>query len=281
MTGCIRRILAVAENTFLEAVRQKVFAVLLLFGLVLVGGANYFTEFSFQEQFKFLKDLGYASIGLTGLLIGLLGAAQLIPGEIEKRTILTALCRPLRRWEFIWGKYLGLLFLLLVMVGIMAAAVWAVLRWKEGQIVATEGSDPAVAALIRAEARDPRLWQALLLIGVKLAVVAALAVFFSTIATSTTFVIAMTLMAYLIGHLQSVAREQWLESGEAARWMVKSFLVLISLLIPDFNLYNLIDEIVAGNVVHWKSTLEVTGYSAIYIFVLLGAATLAFEGRDI
>ena len=281
MTGCIRRILAVAENTFLEAVRQKVFAVLLLFGLVLVGGANYFTEFSFQEQFKFLKDLGYASIGLTGLLIGLLGAAQLIPGEIEKRTILTALCRPLRRWEFIWGKYLGLLFLLLVMVGVMAAAVWSVLRWKEGRLVATEGSDPAVAALIRAEARDPRLWQALLLIGVKLAVVAAMAVFFSTIATSTTFVIAMTLMAYLIGHLQSVAREQWLESGEAARWMVKSFLVLISLLIPDFNLYNLIDEIVAGNLVHWKSTLEVTGYSAIYIFVLLGAATLAFEGRDI
>lgn len=281
MTGCIRRILAVAQNTFLEAVRQKVFAVLLLFGLVMVGGANYFTEFSFQEQFKFLKDLGYASIGLTGLLIGLLGAAQLIPGEIEKRTILTALCRPLRRWEFIWGKYLGLLLLLLVMVGVMAAAVAAVLRWKEGQLVATEGNDPAMAALIRAEARDPRLWQALLLIGVKLAVVAALAVFFSTMATSTTFVIAMTLMAYLIGHLQSVAREQWLESGEATRWMVKSFLVLISLLIPDFNLYNLIDEIVAGNAVHWKSTLEVTGYSAIYIFVLLGAATLAFEGRDI
>lgn len=280
MTGCIRRILAVAQNTFLEAVRQKVFAVLLLFGLVMVG-ANYFTEFSFQEQFKFLKDLGYASIGLTGLLIGLLGAAQLIPGEIEKRTILTALCRPLRRWEFIWGKYLGLLLLLLVMVGVMAAAVAAVLRWKEGQLVATEGNDPAMAALIRAEARDPRLWQALLLIGVKLAVVAALAVFFSTMATSTTFVIAMTLMAYLIGHLQSVAREQWLESGEATRWMVKSFLVLISLLIPDFNLYNLIDEIVAGNAVHWKSTLEVTGYSAIYIFVLLGAATLAFEGRDI
>ena len=214
MIGCLRRILAVAENTFLEAVRQKVFAVLLLFGLVMVGGANYFTEFSYQEQFKFLKDLGYASIGLTGLLIGLLGAAQLIPGEIEKRTILTALCRPLRRWEFIGGKYLGLFFLLALMVGIMAGAVWGVLHWKESQLVLSEGSDPAVADLIRAEARDPRMLQALLLVGVKLAVVTAMAVFFSTIATSTTFVIAMTLLVYLIGHLQSVAREQWMESGE-------------------------------------------------------------------
>jgi ABC-type transport system involved in multi-copper enzyme maturation permease subunit len=247
----------------------------------MVGGANYFTEFSYQEQFKFLKDLGYASISLTGLLIGLLGAAQLIPGEIEKRTILTALCRPLRRWEFIWGKYLGLLFLLSLMVGIMAVAVWGVLHWKETQLIASEGSDPAVADLIRAEARDPRMLQAVLLVGVKLAVVAAMAVFFSTIATSTTFVIAMTLLVYLIGHLQSVAREQWMESGEATRWVVKSFLVLVSLLIPDFNLYNLIDEIVAGNVVHWKSTLEVAGYSIVYIFILLGAATLAFEGRDI
>jgi len=70
MMGSIRRVLAVAENTFLEAVRQKVFAVLLIFVLVMVGGANYFTEFSYQEQFKFLKDLGYATISLTGLLIG-------------------------------------------------------------------------------------------------------------------------------------------------------------------------------------------------------------------
>ena len=111
-----RRIWAVAGNTFLEAVRQKVFAVLLLFALVLLGGANYFAEFSFQEQFKFLKDLGYATISLIGLLVGLLGAAQLIPAEIERRTILTALCRPLRRWEFVVGKYFGLVSLLGVML---------------------------------------------------------------------------------------------------------------------------------------------------------------------
>ena len=123
--------------------------------------------------------------------------------------------------------------------------------------------------------------QAVLLVGVKLAVVAAIAVFFSTIATSTTFVVAMTLLVYLIGHLQSVAREQWMESGETKQWVVKFFLSAVSLLIPDFNLYNLIDEIVAGNMVHWRSTLELSGYSVVYIFILLGAATLVFEGRDI
>jgi hypothetical protein len=282
MMGSLRRITAVAGNTFLEAVRQKVFAVLLVFALALIYGANYFTEFSFQEQFKFLKDLGYASISLTGLLVGLLGASQLIPGEIERRTILTALCRPLRRWEFIAGKYLGLATLLAVMVAIMAIAVGGVLGWKEAQLIAREGSDPAVAAAIQKEARDPRLLQAVLLLEMKLAVVAAVAVFFSTIATSTTFVMAMTLMVYLIGHLESVAREQWLESGEvAASWVAKAFLAVVAFLVPDFNLYNLIDEIIAGNVVSWRSTLEVTGYSAVYIAVLLTAASVLFEGRDI
>jgi ABC-type transport system involved in multi-copper enzyme maturation permease subunit len=268
----------VAQNTFLESVRQKVFAVLLVFALVLLGGASYFAEFSFQEQFKFLKDLSYAAISLTGLLVGLLGAAQLIPGEIDRRTILTALCRPLRRWEFIAGKFLGLAGLLAGMVGIMALAVWGLLGWKGLQLMGSEGAD---SAAIWAEAMDPRLIQAGLLIGVKLVVVAAVAVFFSTVATSTTFVIAMTLMVYLIGHLQSVAREQWLESGEAADGVVRLFLAAVSFLVPDFNLYNLIDEIVAGNMVAWHSTLGVMGYSVVYVIVLLTASAVVFEGRDI
>jgi len=55
----------------------------------------------------------------------------------------------------------------------------------------------------------------------------------------------------------------------------------VAFLVPDFNLYNLIDEIVAGNVVLWRSTLEVIGYSVVYIAVLLTAASVIFEGRDI
>jgi len=276
-----RRIRAVAGNTFLEAVRQKVFAVLLLFALVLLGGANYFAEFSFQEQFKFLKDLGYATISLTGLLVGLLGAAQLIPAEIERRTILTALCRPLRRWEFVTGKYLGLVALLGVMMVIMGAVFWAVLRWKEAQLAGEAGGEEAVVQAIQAQARDPRLGQAFLLIAAKLFVVCGIAVFFSTLATSTTFVVAMTLMVYLIGHLQSVAREQWLESGQPVGWLIRAFLAALAFLVPDFNLYSLIDEIVAGNVVSWRTTLEVLAYSSVYVGVLLTAAACFFEGRDL
>jgi hypothetical protein len=63
--------------------------------------------------------------------------------------------------------------------------------------------------------------------------------------------------------------------------VAKAFLAVVAFLVPDFNLYNLIDEIIAGNAVSWRSTLEVTGYSAVYIAVLLTAASVLFEGRDI
>ena len=179
------------------------------------------------------------------------------------------------------GKYLGLVSLLGVMLGIMAGAFWLVLRWKEAQLIGAEGGEAAVAQAIQAEARDPRLWQAFVLITAKLFVVCGLAVFFSTLATSTTFVVAMTLMVYLIGHLQSVAREQWLESGEKAGWLVQGFLASVALLVPDFNLYSLIDEIVAGNQVAWRATLQVVAYSGLYVGVLLAAAAWLFESRDL
>jgi hypothetical protein len=62
---------------------------------------------------------------------------------------------------------------------------------------------------------------------------------------------------------------------------VRIFLAVVALLVPDFNLYNLIDEVVAGNVVLWRTTLEVVGYSGVYIGVLLAAAACMSEGRDI
>ncbi|MEM6601983.1 MAG: ABC transporter permease subunit, partial [Verrucomicrobiota bacterium] len=114
LSGIALRITTIAKNTLIESLRQRVLLVLLLFGLVLTGASLYFTHFTFIDEFKFLKDIGSAAISVTGLLVAMIGAAQLIPAEIERRTIYTVLSKPVRRFEFLLGKYFGLLALLTI-----------------------------------------------------------------------------------------------------------------------------------------------------------------------
>lgn len=279
----LRRINAIARNTLIEAVRQKTFYVLFLFGLVLVGGANFFTQFAFDEQFKFLKDIGYAAISWTGLLIALLSAAQLIPAEIERRTIYVVMSKPVRPFEFVLGKYLGLVSLLTFILLIMSAVFGLVLWWKEMDIIRSAGPQisEAMLAQIHQGAGDPRLVQAVFLIWAKLCVVAAISVFFSTVATSTIFVITMTMMIYLIGHLQTIAREVWMSMEGGINLFQKLFLAAVAFFVPDFNAFNLIDEIIAGQNVFWAQTGEILLYSGVYVAVLLLISSLIFEEREL
>ncbi|MFZ5806107.1 MAG: ABC transporter permease [Verrucomicrobiota bacterium] len=279
----LRRINAVARNTLIEAVRQKTFYILFLFGLVLVGGSNFFTQFAFEEQFKFLKDIGYAAISWTGLIIALLSAAQLIPAEIERRTIYVVMSKPVRPFEFVLGKYLGLVSLLTFILLIMSSIFGLVLWWKEIDMIRAAGTsvDTDTIARIHKEACDPRLIQAIFLIWAKLCVIASIAVFLSTLATSTIFVVAMTIVIYLIGHLQTVAREVWMSREGGILLWKKIFLAALALFVPDLNAFNIIDEIIAGHHVLWRQTGEVLLYSGMYVVVLLAVSALIFEEREL
>jgi len=284
------RILAIARNTLTESLRQRVLYVVLLFALVMLGGSNFFTRFTFQEEFKFLKDLAYAAISMTGLLVALMSAAQLIPAEMEKRTIYTVLSKPVRRYEFILGKYLGLMALITLLMVVMSA-VFAVVLWsKEVSQVspilqAAQGhpNEEQWQAIreIRAQAYDPGLLQAAVLLWAKLCVVTALSVLFSTVATSTVFIVCMTLLVYFVGHLQSLAREIWLGRAGPVEWYKKALLGTVSFLVPDFQNYSLIDEVIAGNRIPGAVTLQVLVYTFFYTMVLLALSALIFEDREL
>lgn len=284
------RIVAIAKNTLTESLRQRVLLVLLLFGVVLTGASLYFTHFTFIDEFKFLKDIGSAAISVTGLLVAMIGAAQLIPAEIERRTIYTVLSKPVRRFEFLIGKYFGLLSLLTIMLVIMSVMFAGVLFIKETievqevmiqapNGVPSEGQLEMIAK-IKEQSRDTGMLQALLLIWMKLALVAAIAVTLSTLATSTVFIVFSTLVVYFIGHLQATARQVWLEQG-TGNLFEKGVLAIVSLLVPDFQSYSIIDEILAGNTVSWSYVLEIAGYSVCYGVVILVIGSLIFKEREL
>ena len=291
MINSLRHIRVIAGNTFTEAIRQKVLYVLVLFGLLMLGGAGFVSQLDFKgDDFKFMKDLGYAGISFIGLLVALLGAAMLIPAEMEKRTIYTVLSKPVRKFEFIVGKYLGLVALLTLFTVIMAAVFFLALWQHEsvitGNIMRASGGHPTeMQQLIINEARagayDPGMIQALVLVWAKLCLVTVISVFFSTMASSTVFIVCCTLFVYLIGHLQSIGREYFLAAGEQAGWLAKFFVAAVAFFVPDFQAFNLIDEIIAGNAVHWHTTWQILAYAGVYTIIALTVSSLIFEGREL
>jgi hypothetical protein len=308
MISSLSRILTIGRNTLTEAVRQKVLNVLLIFSIVLVASSVGFSQISmpgldeaglFDSQIKFVKDCGCGAIEVFGFCIALLSTAQLIPQELHNRTIYTILAKPVRRAEFLLGKFLGVVLLLALCVALMSLAFAATLYWQElrGIAVASAtyntsapgwGNNPAAVDIYNrevahmvAQVRDPQIIEALLLIFTKLVMATGIALLISTFATSSTFTIVTTFMIYLIGHMESTAREVWLGRGAEATFWQSGLVGLVSMLIPDMNSFTIVDEILAGNKVPWAHALTLIGYADVYLIVLLGVSIVIFDYREI
>ena len=101
------RISALAITTFREEVRRKVFLFLLLFAGVMIATSWIFSFFTGSEELKVVKDMGLTSITLAGVAIAMVMGIRMLPGEMDKRTIYTILCKPVTRSEYLVGKFLG------------------------------------------------------------------------------------------------------------------------------------------------------------------------------
>lgn len=115
--GYLRQIRAIAGNTWLESIRQPLFSVLLLLGVFLLAVAPAFSSFTLEDDNKLLVDIGLSTIFVAGLFLAAFTAAGVVNEEIERKTVLTVVSKPVPRPIFILGKYLGVL-------GAVAAAHW-------------------------------------------------------------------------------------------------------------------------------------------------------------
>ncbi len=125
------KILAVALNTFKEAVRNKVLYFLLVFAVLIIGLSTFLSDLSITGPEKMIKDIGLASIDFFGFLIAVLVGITLIYNEIEKRTIYTIISKPIDRSQFILGKYFGLLITVYVNVIFMSIVFFTVLYYRD------------------------------------------------------------------------------------------------------------------------------------------------------
>jgi ABC-type transport system involved in multi-copper enzyme maturation permease subunit len=123
----IGRVRSIASNTFREAVRDRVLYNLIVFAFLLIGSALVFGQISIGIEKIVLINLGLAAISIFGVVIAIFIGIGLVSKEIDKKTLYTVLARPVRRWEFILGKFAGLIGTLSVNAGLMAVGFFAAL----------------------------------------------------------------------------------------------------------------------------------------------------------
>lgn len=287
------RVSAIASNTLLEAVRLKVFYFLLIFALLMIGGSLFFVQMKMQEQFQALKDVSLGAMSCFTWLLATLATAMLLPKDVEDRTLYTILAKPVSRFEYLLGKLGGVLLMLLISTLIMTAMFLAVMYYRQevalGDVMAQLHSGVhltyaqladlhAQIAAIKSHTFTANLVPCITIIYLKAAIIAAMTLLISTVATSWLFTIIVSIFCYFIGNLQHIAREYWLHS-HATSPLAKTFLGLIALVFPDFNLLNLTDDIIAGNAVHFSLFLHLGILSIAYIVVytLIGYMIFAFK----
>jgi len=285
----LARVRAITVNTLTELTRLKVFYVLLVFALLLIGSSIFMAQFTFQQEFQILKDVSLGAMSIFTSLLAIVATARLIPQDIEDRTVYTILAKPVPRLEYLLGKIAGVLLLLAISTLVMSAVFVLVLYMREQAVLHTtirqmsaaprEQLDAAVRA-VRASAFNIDMVPGITIIYLKACLLAALTLFVSTFATTNIFTIVVMAFIYFIGHLQATAREYWLQA-HASGLITKIFLAVVALLFPDLQAFNLVDDIVAGTAISlglfFKTALLGIFYTAIYTLL----AAFVFYGKEL
>ena len=265
-----RAVATIAFSVFKESVRDKVLYNLVFFAVILIAVSYLLSQLTAGQDIKIIKDFGLAAMSFIGLFIAVFIGIGLVSKEVEKRSIYALLAKPITRQEFVVGKYLGLVLTLLVNLAIMAAAYSAVLgavAWIDGSWQRPHWEAPAV---------DPALLKAVSMIFLQLAIVTAVALFFSTF-SSPMLAAALTFGLYVVGHFNADLKN--FESVVESKPVVYVARALYYLL-PNLSPLDIKSEVVHAVPVPATYLLLNTTYAAVYIALLLSAATFIFMRRD-
>ena len=289
MSSSLRRIAAIARTTFTELARLRVFYVLVLFALVLIISSSFLARISFQQELQVTKDIALGAINFFLSMLAIVVTAQLLPRDLEDRVVYSVLAKPVRRFEYVLGKFFGALGLLVISLVAMSILCLAVIHLREGaavretmQQLAQSPSDELDHALgtVHQAGANRELALALLLILTKAAVLVSLTLCISSFATSNIFTISAMAMVYLVGHLESIARDYWLHQ-RAAGWLVRTFLAVIAFFFPDLQAFNLSDQIIAGSSLSNLMLLKLLGLGVFYIVGYIVIAIAIFSQREL
>jgi ABC-type transport system involved in multi-copper enzyme maturation permease subunit len=251
----------VAINTFREAVRDRVLYNLVLFALMMIGAAILVGQISIGIERLVIVNLGLSAISIFGLVMAIFIGVGLVYKEMEKRTLYTLLAKPIRRSEFLVGKYGGLLLTLVVNTSFMALGLAAALFYVGRPFVHADIWIPVAIYFILLE----------------LALVTALALFFSCFSSPMLSAL-FTMGIYVTGVFATDIRD----FGEFTKDpTLKVATSTIYYLVPNFHNFNVIAVVAHGEAIPasliWQNTL----YAVLYVTLVLVAASAVFSRRNL
>jgi ABC-type transport system involved in multi-copper enzyme maturation permease subunit len=267
----MKTILSIANTTIGEAVRRKVLLVILLIAVLFLAIAPGLSILSARQERTVLIGMTLGIIQLASALIAIVLTVYLIPNEIERRTIYTILSKPVERYQFLIGKYLGAVGALGIMIALMTAvliAVFFVTFRVRDQVVGID----QLAMLARAP----------LMFFVQMSILAAVVVFFSTFVTPLVNFF-LSGGVYLVGSMFNPFFET-ISQDQGVAPIAKTIATILNTILPNFANYNVQNPIInPGQQIANETAyyLVSTGYGIVYISALLLLAILVFQYREV
>jgi ABC-type transport system involved in multi-copper enzyme maturation permease subunit len=271
--------LTIALATAKQAVRKPAFLVLSAFASFLLIGTIYVPYFTLGEDIKMYKDTGLTMISFFSLLLALLTASSEVAEEIEGRTAITLLSKPINRRQFILGKFLGIELAVLAMFAILGT-LFAGGVWYKYAYDLTESGGGATAEMAMRIKQVQQVLPGLVLGFCEVTILTSISVAISTrVPMLPNLVVCLSL--FFLGHLSPVMVEAT-KPGSGANELVRFMAGFFAFLLPPLENYNAGPSIATGVMVPWGVyVLPVVGLCVLYSSAALFFAFLLFDNRDV
>lgn len=254
----MRAIRAIAANTFREAIRDRILYLFVGFALVLIVSTKIFGLLTVGDETRIVKDIGLAAMQFFSMLIAVMMSMLLVSREVDSRTVFNILAKPVRRWQFLVGKYLGLVAIVAANLVLITAVL-------------------TIMVLIYTGQWDPMLLFAAAMTMLEMAVLAAFAVLFAVL-TKPILGSLMTLAVFLVGHMSA---DLWLLTRQLPGALTRGVIAVVYYLLPNLERFDFRTEVVHGLPIPPAAVGWAVVYALAFVTVVLILASLRFQTKDL
>jgi|APTNR8051073442_1049403.scaffolds.fasta_scaffold00700_23 hypothetical protein len=288
----LSRIWTLASATLTQLLRMKVLAFIGVFCVIAVAFGFAFPVQNAEQQLNLLKGGSFGALQLFSMVIAIVSTAILLPRDLEDRTLYTILSKPVPRHQYLLGKYIGVITLIGIGLVLMDAIFSGILYLRENMVMASEMASlkanhmdgpeevAALQALVQTHGLTWSVHAGVLAVFLKASVIAAMALLISCFSSSTLYTIVISFFLVIIGHGQELAREFFFQPHLSVTGQKIAALVL-SILVPDLGMFDITDNIIAGQSVPMEALGWLLGTAVMYVSAYLVVAHLLFVEKEL